>query len=148
MRLFSNKKNAGYTFIEIVLAITLLAIALPPFLTWFSNLSMTGARAANLPTAVVLGSNLMEEIKSKKFDELVSKDINGNWSTVLGPDTGEVGDKTKFDDVDDFNGWSQGFGSAYPGYTASVVVSYVSSSNLSAPLTMPSQVPITEAQFL
>lgn len=136
-----SKNNAGYTLVEIVLAITLLAIALPPFLMWFSRISETGAASANMPTVTFLGTSLMEEIQSRKFDELSEKDGNGNWSTVLGPDAGEAGNKNNFDDVDDFNGWAQGFGASFPNYTATIAVSYVSSSDLNTALVIPQQVP-------
>lgn len=141
MKNYFKKGQTGFTVIEIVLAITTLAIALPPLLHIFAETAVTGAKAAILPTANLLGNELMEEIKSRKFDELSAKSASGNWSTALGPDAGESGNKALFDDVDDFNGWTQGFGASYPNYTASVVVSYVSSSNLNSSLAIPSPTP-------
>lgn len=134
-------KQAGFTVIEIVLAVTTLAVALPPLLHLFSETAVTGAEAAILPTANLLGNELMEEIKSRKFDELSAKAASGNWSTTLGTDAGEAGNKTLFEDVDDFNGWAQGFGASYPNYTASVSVDYVASNNLNTTLVIPSPTP-------
>ena len=94
-----------------------------------------------MPKAVSLASELMEEIKSRKFDELSAKGGTGNWSLALGSDVGETAvNKTTFDDADDFNGWTQNF-AGFPGYSASVTVSYVSASNLNTPLTVPSPAP-------
>ncbi len=141
MKDFFKKWQEGFTIIEIVLAVTTLAVALPPLLHLFAETSVTGAKAAILPTANLLANELMEEIKSRKFDELSAKSASGNWSTTLGTDAGEVGNKALFDDVDDFNGWTQGFGASYPNYTASVSVAYVASSNLNSPLVIPSPTP-------
>lgn len=132
----------GFTFLEIVLAVALLAVALPPLLHLFAETAVTGAKVDSLPRASALASELMEEIKSRKFDELASKNGNGNWSTSLGIDAGEnAANKSTFDDVDDFNGWSQNFGPNFSNYTATVSVSYVSSNDLNTPMTIPGPVP-------
>ncbi len=144
MKLFDKKKahQKGFTIIETVLMIVLLAIAIPPLLHLFAETAVTGAKASVLPTANVLAIELMEEIKATKFDELSAKSGSGNWSGSLGPDAGETAtNKATFDDVDDFNGWTQNFGAGYPGYTAAVSVSYVVSSDLSTPLVIPSPMP-------
>lgn len=145
MRLFYSKKShgqKGFTIIDTALMIVLLAIAIPPLLHLFAETAVTGAKSSILPTANVLAIELMEEVKSTKFDELSAKNGSGNWSGTLGPDAGETAtNKSTFDDVDDFNGWAQNFGAGYPGYTASVSVNYVTSSNLSSPLTIPSPMP-------
>lgn len=137
-----NRGNRGFTFIEVILAIVLLAIIMPGLLYVFVNTTVTASNADALPIATTLGNDLMEDIKSRKFDELDSKSASGNWSAPLGADTGEITtDKTTFDDVDDFNGWTQNFGSDFPGYNASVTVSYVASNNLNTSLTIPSPLP-------
>ena len=78
-------------------------------------------------------------------------DANGNWSTTLGPDTATKGrdgvanestsNKTTFDDVDDFNGFSETLAGTFAGYRRSVVVAYVNPPNLNTPLAIPSPVP-------
>ena len=137
-----NHPSKGFSLIEVVLLISLLAIAIPPLLQLFAETIVSGAGAAVLPTANVLGNELMEEVKSARFDDLTQKSSFGNWSTTMAVDAGEnAANKTTFDDVDDFNGWSQGFGAAFPGYLATVTVSYVVSNALNTPLTIPSPTP-------
>lgn len=136
-----RRSKKGFSMIEVVLLITILAVAIPPLVQLFSETAVTGAQAAILPTATMFANGLMEEIKSRKFDELGSKSASGNWSTAFGPDSGEAGNKTLFDDVDDFNRWTQVFGSPQQAYTASVSVSYVAATNLNQPLSIPSPVP-------
>lgn len=136
------RSNRGHTLIEVVLAILIVAVAFPPLLHWFAGLAQEGAEVDALPTAVSLASELMEEIKSRKFDELDEKDANGNWSTSLATDAGESAtDKGTFDDVDDFDGWAQAFGGGFTDFTAQVDVSYVASNDLDNPLTIPGPVP-------
>ena len=137
IRLCRSEQN-GMTLVEVLLTIVLLGIAIPPLLMVFAENAVTAAKAAKLPTANVLANGLMEEIRSRKFDELSAKIASGNWSGVMGVDAGEsAGNKTTFDDVDDFNGWAQSF-TGFTDYTASVTVRYVSGSDLNTPLTIPS----------
>lgn len=126
----------GFTIFEIVMTIFLLAVAIPPLLRVFAETAVTGAESAILPTATLLANQMMEEIKSKRFDELTEKDSGGNWSTAFGADTGEIL-KDNFDDVDDFNGWTQDFAPSYPDYTATVSIDYVASTDLDSPLALP-----------
>ena len=134
-------KNAkGFTLIEVILAITVIAIALPSLLALFSETAVTVARTDRLPAATTLAVELMEEIKSLKFDEMAEK-ASDNWSTTLGPDTGEGTNKSLYDDVDDFNGWTQNFSSPFADYSASVSVAYVAANLLNTPLTIPGSVP-------
>jgi len=137
---WANLDNRGFTMIELVLAIVVMAIALPPLMRLFSETAVTAAQVDRIPAAASLASELMEEIKSRKFDELSDK-VNGNWSTTLGSDTGEGTTKANFDDVDDFNGWTQSFAAPFADYSATVSVAYVSYTDLNTALTMPSPVP-------
>lgn len=138
-RLLSNK---GHTFIELIFAIVLLGVAMPPLLNMFASTTESAANVDALPVATALGKELMEEIKARKFDELAGKGSTGNWSTTLVSDTGETAtNKSTFDDVDDFNGWTQSFGTTYPNYSASVSVDYVTGTDLNSPLSIPSPVP-------
>ncbi len=140
-----TKKNrsseGGFTFVELVLAILLIGLMLPSLMLIFQTVIVSAAGVNLMPEAVSLADGLMEEVKSRKFDELTSKSGSGNWSSSLGPDTGEGTTKANYDDIDDFNGWTENFTAPFTGFSASVQVSYVSSSNLDSPLTIPS--PIT-----
>jgi hypothetical protein len=111
-------------------------LGIPSLKHLFAETTMTGARAVVRPTAVSLANEMMEEIKARKFDERSAKDASSNWSTSLGPDSGESV-KSGFDDVDDFNGYTQSF-PGYTGYTATVNVGYVTTANINAVIAIPS----------
>ncbi len=134
------KKEKGYTLVEVTLAIVLMAIVLPPLLQWFAQMTVTAAELDRLPIATSLASGLMEEVKSRKFDELDAKSPDGNWSAPLGPDAGEA-TKSSFDDVDDFEGWAQTFTGEFSGYAATVTVDYVAVNDLNTTLAIPAPVP-------
>jgi Tfp pilus assembly protein PilV len=87
-----------------------------------------------------LAHELMQEIQLKKWDENSSNTRPGYPaaypSATLGPEAGEnAADKTTFDDIDDFNGWTETppqdpIGrtlTAFPDYTRTVTVQYVTS---------------------
>ena len=131
----------GFSIIEVIFLIVVLSIAIPSLLQLFAENTITGAKVAILPTANMLGVGLMEEIRSRKFDELSAKDGDGNWSTTMGSDGAEGAVKANFDDVDDFDGWVETFAAPYADYSASVTVDYVSSNNLTTPLVIPGPVP-------
>lgn len=135
--------KAGFTFVEIVLAATLLAIAIPPLLHLFAETTVTAAGNQVLPSATNVGTGFMEEVLARRFDELSSKDADGNWSTSLGVDAGEtITNKTTFDDVDDFDGWAETFvDPAADGYGVLVSVDYVASGDLDTALAIPGPVP-------
>lgn len=130
-----NKK--GFTLIEVVMVIVLLGIIMPGIMLYF----MQGVKESAIPqrrtTAIFLAEALMEEIKSKRWDETVSINATcSNASATLGFEGGEtrIGGATGFDDIDDFNGLnntniidSQGndISNRYPGYTQQASVCYV-----------------------
>jgi type II secretory pathway pseudopilin PulG len=109
----------GINIIEMIALIVVLSIAIPPLLTMWSETSRRSVRTEAIADATFYAQELMEEIKSKKFDE----NDSSPWSSVLGVDSGEVsGNRTTFDDVDDFNGYSD---QPSGGYVRNVNVEYV-----------------------
>ncbi|HHT9127072.1 MAG TPA: type IV pilus modification PilV family protein [Candidatus Brocadiia bacterium] len=123
------KKNVqdkcGFTLIEVIIFLVLAGIILPLIFIPF----MTGLKSYSTPevvsTATFLGEELMEEIKSKGFDENPASPTD---PANLGPE-GES--RSQYDDVDDYDGLtetSSGFGN----YSRSVTVFYVSADNLDA----------------
>lgn len=135
-----RRQTSGHTFVELVLAIAVLGLAIPAFLSLFSEVTVSGTQGEMLPTTTALATELLEEIRSRRFDELSEKNGQGNWSPTLGPEGGEAG-KAGFDDVDDFNGWAQNFGAGFTNYTATVLVSYVAANDLNIPLVVPFPLP-------
>jgi len=125
--------NQGLTLIEIVIVIVVLAIAMLPLLSMFANVVRDSAEEQIIPTANLLAQELMEEIISKRYDEMEYpgfKDGSYTWTQkrYLGPDTGtgeDSQDKSTFDDVDDFKDWLEDPLPNFPGYSSRVEVFYV-----------------------
>lgn len=132
----------GYTLIELVLTIVIMGAALLSLVALFSSLGVRGAVVEHRRVAKMLAEEQMEETRTRRFDENLTKDLNGNWSTVLGTESDEsVSDKATFDDVDDFSGWSESLSSPFSGFSRSVSVSYVAEGDLNTSLTIPGSVP-------
>ncbi|MBU1043033.1 MAG: hypothetical protein KJ915_01390 [Candidatus Omnitrophica bacterium] len=99
--------QAGFSYIEVLMAVMILALALIPLLSQF-YIGFQGNINAELVTqATDLADDLMEEIKSRRFDENEFPDEPVNLSS-FGPDFGEnANNRATFDDIDDYNNWSK-----------------------------------------
>lgn len=111
---YGNRK--GLTIIELVVVIVVLGLAIPPLLTMWANVAWRSAASEFLADSAFYAQTLMEEIKSKNFDENASSP----WSAALGPEGGET--YPNYNDVDDFNGYTN---SPAAGYTRSAAIDYV-----------------------
>ena len=133
-----NKK--GFTLIEIVMVIVLLGIIMPGVIFYFIQGVKDSAIPQRRTTAIFLAEALMEEIKSKRWDEVIA--INSTCSNASAypfvPDGGET--RINFDDIDDFNGLnnpspidSQGAAMPnYPGFSQQVAIMHVNAAALDA----------------
>ena len=95
-------RRYGFTLVEIILVVVIAAIAFPPIMMLFAETVRRSADANLMGKASRLAEDLMEEIRTRKWDE-TSPDGGGRTSTpsaVLGAETGEV--RASYDDVDDF----------------------------------------------
>ncbi|MBP9864792.1 MAG: hypothetical protein KBC91_00165 [Candidatus Omnitrophica bacterium] len=125
-----------------IIVVLLLSITALSLLKLFGDVSLLSVRPDNRLKGVMLAQEIMEEIKSRRFDEKEAKSVDGNWSTVFGVDTGETtGSRTSLDDVDDYQGLSENLSAPYDGYSRSVAVNYVNASNLNTGLVIPGSVP-------
>ncbi|MEX1222877.1 MAG: type II secretion system protein [Idiomarina sp.] len=137
------KAARGFTLIELVTGIVVLAIALTLLSTLLFPQARNTVDAIYQIRAVELGNAMLNEIVSKRFDE--NSDPNGGTPRCgevsapsctapasLGPD-GESRDE--FDDVDDYDGLNQiganietalgdDLGTIYNGFTVQVSVYY------------------------
>lgn len=128
----TKTRQQGFTLIEMVVGITVFAIAL----TLLTSLLLPQAGKSVDPImqvrATELAQSLLNEISAKRFDENMTGSIRCNddlnsdgdlddsgesaCSAILGPEQGEARNSSlsNFDDVDDFNGLVQGFGTTDP----------------------------------
>lgn len=131
--------SKGFTLIEIVMIIVIASIAIPTLLLLLGQQAKYGVDAEIRVTEINLAQQLMEEIKSKCWDE--SKIVGGvctgpGTGSALGTDgtenrtacTGATTDP--FDDVDDYDNYSETCSWGGSTYTRSVDVCYVPSGDL------------------
>lgn len=122
----NNKLSlAGFTLIELVTTIVVLGLAIPVLLTSWANVAWRANRSEVMADATYYAQQLMEEIKSKRFDE--NEALPWTSSASFGVDTGESSaSKATFDDIDDFSGATDANVTApASGYTRSASIDYV-----------------------
>ena len=104
-------KYSGFSLIETVIGIVVLAISFTLLTNMIYPLVTESADQSHQIRAAELGQSFLNEISARAFDE--NSDMSGgilrcgevganNCSTVLTNEEG--GDRTLFDDVDDYNG--------------------------------------------
>lgn len=134
--------SRGFILVEVTIAYVLLIFALIALLPVFIMAIRAGTMSVKLQTAAYLSTELIEEIRLRKWDELTpASPAHIPAPSALGPDAGET-DKSLFDDIDDFNGWNEvgaldPLGGALPdfkSYARTVTVAYVDA-NLNDSLT-------------
>ncbi len=108
----------GLTFVECLLALVLVSVVLAPLLLGFPVGSHQGRLARHTTMAADLAQDIMEEIKSKRFDEETTSPFT---DPLLLKYEGAEGDnlpiRTAFDDVDDYHDWPDYDGSLHPNDT-------------------------------
>ncbi|MEK6726174.1 MAG: type II secretion system protein [Deltaproteobacteria bacterium] len=128
-RIFQVNKK-GFTLIEVVMVIVLLGIMLPGIMMYFIQGVKDSVDSQRRTTAIFLAEGLMEEIRSKRWDEVAVINATCSNASVIGTDAeARIG----YDDIDDFNGInntppSDSQGAAmlnYAGFQQQVTVSYV-----------------------
>jgi MSHA pilin protein MshD len=133
--IMKKPNTKGITLIEMVIIISVLGVAIPGLLKNWADVSWRSVGSELLADATFYARGLLEEIQSKNFDEKTAP--NPSWSTTLGADTGETS-SSLFDDVDDFNGYSDLPGG---GFTRTVAVAYILLSGSSWVDATPAQSP-------
>lgn len=95
------RRRAGLTYVEVVVSLAILATAAAASLQALGSFALGNRLWVEKSTAMELANQLMAEINLLPFADPVS-------STGLGIDAGEVAtSRTTFDDIDDFNGWTE-----------------------------------------
>ncbi|MCD6413656.1 MAG: prepilin-type N-terminal cleavage/methylation domain-containing protein [Elusimicrobia bacterium] len=140
-------KTKGVTLVELMITVTIIMLGLIPLLNMFIRATRGTQFMGSSTVADNLAEQMLAEISQKKWDEkCAAPGVYTDTPTVkanLGPDTSTYGptpgiyenstDKTTFDDVDDYKGWSEQPPqnlkgepiSEYVSYKISVDVTYV-----------------------
>ena len=91
--------RAGFTYAEILMAIIVLAIAIVPLLGQFYIGFQGNKIGKDVTIAANLASGIMDEIRSKAFED---PDANKKFGPEPDEDTSN---RIEWDDVDDYNGF-------------------------------------------
>ena len=128
--------SRGFILVEASIAYVILAVALTALVPVFIVALRANRQAQNTQVATDLSRELIEEVRMRRWDEAtpLTPIYISTPTASIGVDAGETAsDKRTFDDIDDFNGWSEaavldpvmrpvaGLG----GYSRSVTVGYV-----------------------
>ncbi|MDO8445065.1 MAG: type II secretion system protein [Deltaproteobacteria bacterium] len=130
-----NMNKKGFTLIEVVMIIVILGIMLPGIMMYFIQGVKNSADSQRRATAIFLAEGLMEEIKSKRWDEVAVINATCSNASAIGADAEA---RIAYDDIDDFSGMnnatpvnSQGAVMVnYPNFQQQVTVSYVNAAAL------------------
>jgi len=116
---FKNSNTGGFSLIEVIVAMALLAAVYSTLFKVLSNQKIQVIKTELTTKGIFLGQELMNRILAKDYDE---NNISP-WTAVnfLGQETQE----TNYDDVDDFNNYSNSSINEFPGFTQSAEVYYV-----------------------
>ena len=108
------RETRAITLIEMVAVIVVVGLAIPPLMLTWQNVAYNSGRSATIALATFYAQELMEEIKSKDFED-------PDQTPVFGKEPGETG-RSDFDDVDDFADYTE---DPPPGYAWRVGVVYL-----------------------
>lgn len=64
-----ERNNKGFTLVELLVAITVLAIIVVPFMQGFVTAARTNMKAKKLQNATMIATNAMEKIKANSFED-------------------------------------------------------------------------------
>jgi type II secretory pathway pseudopilin PulG len=118
-------KENGISLVELVATLVVAGIAIPVLMNMWATISWRAVGSENTADATSYARALMEEIRSKRFDQ----NTNSPWTNPanLGVDPGENrADSRTFNDMDDYiNTTDPIVTSPAAGYIRSVSVDYV-----------------------
>ena len=109
--------------IELVVAIIVVGLAIPALTRNWFDITKRSVQSEELLDSTSYGEQLMEEIKSKRFDERIDIPWTPeNFFSARRADESDENARDRYDDVDDY----AGFNETLPGgYRSSVQVAYV-----------------------
>lgn len=97
----SGLRPRGMTIVEVLVAMVLLSMMLGGVLSAVELSARAQHSTADIATARSLAADLLEEVCAQPYVDPADPDESG-----LGADE-DAGDRSTFDDVDDYHGWMQ-----------------------------------------
>lgn len=101
--------NRGFILVEVSITYVILTLALVALLPVFMLAIRSAKGAEQIVAATQLATELMEEVCLRKWDQATPvPGVHISAPGVVGLEAGEsVFDKRTFNDIDDFNGWTE-----------------------------------------
>ncbi|MCC6494334.1 MAG: hypothetical protein IT424_15085 [Pirellulales bacterium] len=127
----ARRLRGGLSLVEVVVSTTLVSLVLLGAMDLLGAVTRDRTSTGDTVRGHLLAQQLMTEI-------LASAYVDGDSSPLFGPELGEAsGNRTNFDDVDDYHGWTasppqERSGAALAnstGWRQSVTVQYVTAAN-------------------
>jgi type II secretory pathway pseudopilin PulG len=120
----TTRQAKGLSLIELVVAIIVIGLAIPALTRNWFDITKRSIQSEELFDSTSYGEQLMEEIKSKRFDERTEPPWTPEnfFAAQRADETYEINNRTRYDDVDDYDGFSEALSGSY---RSSVQVSYV-----------------------
>lgn len=112
-------ENGGFSLIEVVIAMVLLALVYGTLFDVLTNQKFAAAKSEITVKSIFLCQELINRVIAKNFDE--NSEPPWTSTALLGVDAGDA----YYDDVDDFAGYTNSNISRFPGFTEQVRVFYV-----------------------
>lgn len=128
----NHNRRLGIAFVDVLVSLVILSVAVVAGMNTFGAFARQGVADRETAIATELAAQLAAEIRAQPFEEPTA-------TPVFGTESGEAdGTRRRFDDVDDYNGWTASppqlrdgtIMTDYQGYTRSVTVECWGSTDL------------------
>jgi Tfp pilus assembly protein PilE len=125
-----NNSRRGVTLIELVVIIVVLGLAIPVLLSNWANVAWRSIRSEGVTEAAFFSQELLEEIRSKRYDEATVFPWSASANFSLADPTENKNDRRTFDDIDDYvQATDPVITSPSPGYLRAAALEYVNLSS-------------------
>lgn len=117
------RPRAGISLIELVAVIVVIGVSIPALLTGWADISWRSVQAESLADATSYGQALMEEVLSRRFDEVNDPPWTAPAQFARArTDENDETSRQAYDDIDDYQGFNE---SLAGGYVRNVSVNYM-----------------------
>ncbi len=90
-----GNSNRGFTLVEVLVAVVILAVVVVPLLNSFYTASRTNAKAKKLMDATTAAQNVFEELKAEKLDDFIHDHTATKTELLKGDGTAQLDEHGK-----------------------------------------------------
>lgn len=136
----ARRRRQGFLLIEALLTLGVIAVSLTALSAALIMIIKSNSTGEGSVVAVQLSTRMLEEIRLRRWDENtpIPPDYTRNRSTIGRDGSESASDKKTYDDIDDFDGWTESPPkdpymnslTEFDDYTTSVTVGYLNVTTL------------------